>query len=184
MSVWETEVWGVVRYLAAEAKGDTNMLQKLQRMWFVMNNKDNMQSVAKEAGGIATQMMSASFPTPVRTNLNQQVNPCDDFYEYACGGWDQANHDKIPKYQTSWALSWDQAQLKIQDKMVKVLEENDGSPGKYYKSCVDVDRIEQEGYKPIMPWLELIDTIIEQVVRLLKQCQKKTSALNQWFKIK
>jgi len=159
VSVCETDAGGRVRYLAAEAKGDTNMLQKLQRMWFVMNNKDNMQPVAKEAGGIATQMMSAAFPTPVRTNLNQQVNPCDDFYEYACGGWDQANHNNIPKYQTSWALSWDQAQLKIQDKMVKVLEEDNGSPGKYYKSCVDVDRIEKEGYKPIVPWLELIDTI-------------------------
>ena len=147
------------KYLAAEAKGDDHTLQKLQRMWFVMSNTDGMQSVAKEAGGVATQLMSAAMPPPVRTNLTMEVNPCDDFYEYACGGWDEANHKNIPKYQTSWALAWDKAQLDIQQKMIKVLEEDNGSPGQYYKACIDTERIDKEGYKPIMPWLNLIDTI-------------------------
>ena len=31
--------------------------------------------------------------------------------------------------------------------------------------------------------IDLVDGIIEQVVRLLKAAQKKTAALNQWFKL-
>lgn len=31
----------------------------------------------------------------VRSNLNQSVDPCEDFYEFACGGWINTNQEDI-----------------------------------------------------------------------------------------
>ena len=43
--------------------------------------------------------------------------------------------------------------------MIKVLEKDDGPAGLYYKSCLDVDHIEQVGVKQLEPWIKFIDAI-------------------------
>lgn len=148
------------RYFSAVAHGDEgdSFLKKLQNMWFVTSNK-GLDGIAKDAEGIAATLQTAAFPEDVKKNINLEVNPCDDFYEFACGGWSEENHDSIPAFQTSWALSWDRAQLEIQDKMIEVLEKDDGPAGMYYKSCANIDRINEQGWKPLEPWFDLIDTV-------------------------
>ena len=43
--------------------------------------------------GRRTRHLSLSLPfsTDVLKQLNQRVDPCTDFYEYACGGWEDEN---------------------------------------------------------------------------------------------
>ena len=43
------------------------------------------------------------FPAKVLSNsMDKSLNPCDDFYEYACAKWPE--HNPIPKGYRSWSL--------------------------------------------------------------------------------
>lgn len=35
------------------------------------------------------------------SSMNKSVDPCDDFYDYVCGGW-KGKLDMIPPYEGSW----------------------------------------------------------------------------------
>jgi hypothetical protein len=60
---------------------------------------------------------------------------------------------------SSKALAWDAADRNIREALIKVLEKDDGPAGLYYKSCMDLDHIEQVGDKQLEPWIKFIDAI-------------------------
>ena len=55
-------------------------------------------------------------------NIDLTVNPCDDFYEFACGKYDAEHEDKIPGFKSSVAFAWDQAEKDIREKEVAILK--------------------------------------------------------------
>ncbi|XP_004926376.1 neprilysin-4 [Bombyx mori] len=91
--------------------------------------------------------------------LNKDVDPCHDFYEFACGGWIKKN--PVPE----WATSWDQL-AKLREQLVvdlrEVLEaaDDEGLPQSVikakslYRTCIDTDKLEAQGIKPIQELLE------------------------------
>ena len=44
--------------------------------------------------------------------MNTKVHPCDDFYEYACGGW--IKKTQIPPDRPSWTRAFDEVNLRNQ----------------------------------------------------------------------
>src|SRR5262245_22310021 len=102
-------------------------------------------------------------------NLDQSVDPCVDFYEFACGGWRKAN--PIPPDQTRWGRFNELAE-RNQNALHDILEEaKDPRPGRspletqvgdYYAACLDESAIEKQGTKPIDPILKSVDAIGSQ----------------------
>jgi putative endopeptidase len=108
-----------------------------------------------------------SFPyTPVldTTSMDTSVNPCENFYQYSCGGWQKNN--PIPPDQASWDVY---AKMAQDNKRVlwgileKLSSERDGRTvpqqkiGDAFAACIDEGRVEALGAKPMQPLIDLID---------------------------
>ena len=114
------------------------------------------REVATSASSLSANEL-AHLPADVRTALNTSVDPCDNFYEFACGGWDDST--KIPSWQSSWAKQWDGVTTDVETKAVKALEKDSGPAGKFYQSCMDTATVQKLGANPLKPWLASVEKI-------------------------
>ena len=109
---------------------------------------------------------SAQLRSGINMNdLNKNVRPGDDFYEYACGGWMKAN--PLPaaysRYGSFDRLAEDNN--KRINGILKELQENTYPAGTIeqklsdlYKLAMDSARREQDGLTPVMPLIKKIET--------------------------
>ncbi|KAG7225926.1 hypothetical protein INR49_018527 [Caranx melampygus] len=95
---------------------------------------------------VASQMVEA---------MDRSVDPCHDFYQFACGGWMRKN--PLPDGHSRWSTFnsiWEQNQA-----LLKHLLENGTFNGSseaerktqsYYLSCLNTQRIEELGAQPLI----------------------------------
>jgi putative endopeptidase len=89
-------------------------------------------------------------------NLDKTCKPCDDFYQFAMGGWMKAN--PIPPEYSTWG-SFSRLLDKNQQNLRQILDATDSSKaaagsneqkiGDFYASCMDAAAIDAAGTKPI-----------------------------------
>ena len=110
------------------------------------------------------------------------ASPCDDFFQYACGGWIKAN--PIPDDQSSWtrfnALAEDN--LKVER---DILERDATNPpadeayakvlGDYYGACMDEAGVEKDGLRALAPEMKRIEGVHD--VASLSRKSSATSAM-------
>ncbi len=108
-----------------------------------------------------------------RANLDTLQVPGDDFYAYACGGWQKANPlpDEFSRYGTFDALA-ENSRRQVQE-LVTGLDRNTAEPGSnaqkiadFYAMGMDSVRLNEEGAAPVLEDLRVIrnasrDTIID-----------------------
>lgn len=95
------------------------------------------------------------------TALNRSVSPCDDFYEFACGGWHTKNEIPADKSRYGRFTEVDDRNEALLKKIFDGLLSEKGQQApyrtqlaKFYRSCMDTDAIEAAGLSGIAPLLE------------------------------
>jgi putative endopeptidase len=99
-------------------------------------------------------------------NLDTTCKPCDDFHEFAMGGWMKAN--PIPAEYSTWGtftqlrdnnLTAMRTILEAATKANAAAGSYEQKIGAFYASCMDAAAIEAAGLKPIASELAAIDSI-------------------------
>jgi putative endopeptidase len=113
---------------------------------------------------------TAAVPKPdvLAVNIDSSVNPGDDFFDYANGGWIKQN--PIPGEQSSWGIG----NLVVEENLKRLKEisekaaasnskagTGDQKIGDFWSMAMDSTKIEADGLKPIQPLIDKVNAVTD-----------------------
>ena len=142
---------------------------------------------ASEKSSVTPAKPASDSPTVERPRsfdlaaIDKTVDPCTDFYEYACGSWRKNN--PIPPDQSRWGRFNQLAEYNrqvLRDILEKAATDSNREPviqkiGDYYHSCMEEEGVNGKGFDPIKSDLAHIASIEtrSQLIDTLSYLQSK-----------
>lgn len=100
--------------------------------------------------------------------IDKSADPCQNFYQYACGSWQSAN--PVPPQYSRWGR-FNELQNHNQEILRGILEDSakhqersaiDQKIGAFYAACMNENAVNKAGYDPIKPGIERIRNIADK----------------------
>jgi endothelin-converting enzyme/putative endopeptidase len=121
------------------------------------------QSPPAEKGNVAPLSKLPYSPSLDVTSMDRSADPCQNFYQYSCGGWIKRN--PIPPDQAGWEV-YGKLHYENQLFLWGILEEaakpetgrsaEEQKIGDYFQACMDESAIEKADIEALRPALEAI----------------------------
>ncbi|KAK1340407.1 hypothetical protein QTO34_018976 [Cnephaeus nilssonii] len=103
-----------------------------------------------------------SVTSSILSSMDPRVDPCQDFFTYACGGWIKTN--PVPDGHSRWGTFsnlWEHNQAIIKhllENSTASVSEAEKKAQVYYRACMNETKIEELKAKPLMELIERVSS--------------------------
>ena len=100
----------------------------------------------------ANQQVLAAIAADMDASRNMAVDPCDDFYQYACGGW--VERTTLPAGRAIITKGFEQAQQENERYIQEVILADWPIVTPFYESCINTEAVDALGTQPVQWFMD------------------------------